>query len=210
MARPADEGAVAELLRASYPPLLAGFYDPDLLAAALPMLVRPDPELLRCRTWFVAEASGGRLVACGGYTARRPGSDVVEPGLAHLRHFSTHPEHLRNGLASSIVDLCATDAAARGIRRFEAWSTRPAEPFYVSLGLQRVRNLTLPIPVDGRPGETVPFPSVLMRGALHPRNEPPGHGSRDRCARIPPSSGSSADGSPPEAHLRLSYARATK
>lgn len=161
-----DLDAVAALLRASYPPLLEGAYDPDDLAAATPALVRANPALLSCGTWYVVEHSTGALVACGGFTPERPDTGAVEPGLAHLRHFATHPDHVRRGLAGAIVRRSFAEAWARGVREFEAYSTLMAEPFYAALGLRRIRPFHLEIPVLDRPGETVAFPSILMRGPV--------------------------------------------
>lgn len=155
---------MAALLRASYPPLLEGAYDPDDLAAATPALVRVNPALLRCETWFVVEQLGEDetadatvLVACGGFTLERPDDGEVEPGLAHLRHFATHPDHVRRGLAGAIVRRGFAEARARGVQAFEAHSTLVVVPFYSALGLRRMRQFHLAIPMLDRPGETVAF-----------------------------------------------------
>lgn len=168
-----DLDAVAALLRASYPPLLDGAYDPDVLTAATPALVRANPALLSCETWYVVDwladetsQGGSAVVACGGFTPERPDTGEVEPGLAHLRHFATHPEHLRRGLAAALVRRSFSDAREMGLREFEAYSTLTAEPFYAALGLRRIRRFDLQIPILDRPGETVPFPAVQMRGPV--------------------------------------------
>lgn len=170
-ARAGDLDAVAALLRASYPPLLEGAYDPVELEAAMPALVRANPALLSCETWYVAEyrpeyLAEAVIVACGGFTLERPDTGEVEPGVAHLRHFATHPDHVRRGLAGAIVRRSFAAARNLGLREFEAYSTLVAEPFYAALGLRRIRRFHLPIPVLHRPGETVPFPTILMRGEI--------------------------------------------
>lgn len=153
----ADADAVEHLLNASYRELLAAWYPPSLLARALPRMTRPNPRLLRCGTWYVAIDSRGRLAGCGGWTPQRPGTEETEPGVAHLRHFGTHPRSVRTGVGRSLAQHCFRNADDAGIRRFECWSTDAAEAFYASLGFRRVNRIEVPM------GPGVALPSWLMR-----------------------------------------------
>jgi ribosomal protein S18 acetylase RimI-like enzyme len=126
-----DAGAVSELLSASYPALLAGGYDPDLLARALPLMTRANPALLRSGTYHLAVTEDGHVVGCGGWTVQRPGApdEPVDPALGHIRHFGTHPDWKRRGIARALMDRCVAEARATDVERFECYSTLVAERF---------------------------------------------------------------------------------
>jgi len=156
IATPEDAARVAALLAASYPPLMAAGYDAALLAAALPLLTRANPALLLAGTFYLAEASGGRLVGCGGWTRERPDDGEVVPGVAHLRHFATHPERLRRGIGGALYRRCESDARSAGVRRFECYASLNSERFYAALGFASQRRVALAL----RPG--LQLPAVLM------------------------------------------------
>lgn len=168
MARGEDAEGVELLLGRSYPRLLAGAYDARTLALALPAMTRANLALLAGGTFFVAQTDDvtPALVGCGGWTRERPGTTIVEPGLGHLRHFACDPNHVRRGVARRIALACYEQAAAAGIERIECWSTRGAEPFYMSLGLRRVAERDVAMPRLGGSGATVAFPAIQMRGPL--------------------------------------------
>jgi N-acetylglutamate synthase-like GNAT family acetyltransferase len=165
-ARREDREGVDALLGASYPPLLAPGYDGELLAAALPAMIRANPKLLACPTWFVAVDDQGTIAGCGGWTAAQPGTGEIEPGVGHLRHFGTHVDHLRRGVARGLARRSFETARAAGIERLDCYSTLVAERFYEALGLRTIEAMSVAIPVLDRPGETVAFPSMLMRVEL--------------------------------------------
>jgi len=156
----ADIDAVTALFAATYPVLLAPFYDADVLEIALPLMTKAQPQLLASGTFYVAETDDGSVVSCGGWTLEQPGTALVQPGLAHIRHFATHPEHTRRGLARAIIQRCLTDAAARGVQALECQSTRAAESFYAASGFKTVRAIDVQLPRD------VLFPAILMRCEL--------------------------------------------
>ena len=161
-----DREAVDALLSRSYPPLLAAGYEPALLAAALPAMTRAQTKLLECPTWFVAVSESGEVIGCGGWTRERPGTGAVEPGVGHVRHFGTHVDHLRRGVARAIADSMIATARAAGIVQLECYSTLVAERFYASLGFRTIAAMTVPMPRLDRPGELIEFPSLLMRCQL--------------------------------------------
>ena len=156
MAGPGDAAAVGEVLADSYPVLMAAAYPPELLARALPLITRPHPQLLAGGTYFLAEL-GGMPVGCGGWSFQEPGSEAVEPGLAHIRHFAVRSGHAGRGIGRALYERCARDARTAGAERFEAQSSLNGEAFYAALGFVRIA----PIDVPMAPG--LDFPSILMR-----------------------------------------------
>ncbi len=159
VARPQDAEAVGELLGASYPRLMRSAYDEDELRPALRLMTRPNPLLLGCGTFYVAELANEILVGCGGWTAERPGTRIVEPGLGHIRHFAVHPDWLRRGIGRAIYRLCESSASAAGVTALECYSSLNAERFYEALGFVRIQEMAIEL-----------RPPVALRGVLMRRN----------------------------------------
>lgn len=159
LATPDDAAAVAGVLTASYPPLLAAAYDPELLARALPLMTRPHPHLLASGRYFIAEAQG-RAIGCGGWSPERPDSQEVVDGVGHVRHFAVVADWIGHGVGRALYRRCEDQARVAGVRCFDAFSTLNGEPFYLALGFARVA------PFDVAMGEGVALPSLLMRKPL--------------------------------------------
>lgn len=159
-ATPDDAVPVSALLAVSYSVLMPPSYPAEILAAALPKMTRANPALLSAGTYYVAEIESGSTIGCGGWTAEHPGTGEVAPGLAHIRHFATHPDWLGQGVGRALFDRSANDARAAGVARFECYSSLNAEGFYAAIGFTAVR----PIEVDM--GDGLAFPSVLMERAI--------------------------------------------
>lgn len=164
-----DAEAVGQLLKASYSVLMGPGYDPEVLAHALPLMTMANLTLLASGTWYVAELqdADGHLVGCGGWTLARPGApeEPIDPELAHIRHFATHPARARLGVGRAVFERCLADAGAVGVQRFECYSSLGAEPFYTSLGFKAIAPLVVNI------GNVVSFPSIRMIYEL-PRAKP--------------------------------------
>jgi GNAT superfamily N-acetyltransferase len=156
VARPEDAPAVKAVLEDSYPAMMAGAYDPALLERVLPVIVRPHPGLLAGGTYFLAEAEA-EPVGCGGWSFEYPGSDRVEPGLAHIRHFAVRSRWAGRGVGRALYERCEKDARAAGASGFEAWSSLNGETFYAALGFARVG------PIEVEMSNGVAMPSILMR-----------------------------------------------
>ena len=156
----ADEDAVNALLAASYPTLMAPDYKPAVLAAALPRMVRANPVLLGSGTFYLADEPGGAVIGCGGWTFAAPGSQAEAAGLAHVRHFATHPDFARQRIGSAIYTRCVQAAKAAGLDRFQAYASLTAVPFYTSLGLRMIRVFELQM------GPEVTLPTALMEGII--------------------------------------------
>ena len=152
--RKADHDAIAALFAACYPVLLAPDYAPDVLAATLPGMCKPWPDLIASgRFWCVDE---GGLEAVGGWSPHPPGK---ADGPEHVRHFATHPEATGLGHAGAILTTCLSQARDEGFEQIECYSSLTAKGFYAQFGFKPLRNAE--IPVVG-----VIFPVVEMRCPL--------------------------------------------
>jgi GNAT superfamily N-acetyltransferase len=160
VARPSDSDAVGALLVASYSSLLAAHYDSDALGRALPFLTRANPALLASGSYYVAEAAGGNVVGCGGWTAAWPGSAEIVEGEAHIRHFATHPAWVGRGVGTSLLARSLGEARLSGIRRLHCHSTFGAERFYRASGFETVGPIDVPL------GSGVTLAGILMRREL--------------------------------------------
>jgi GNAT superfamily N-acetyltransferase len=156
VAGPDDAGAVSDVLAASYPVLMDGAYDMATLAAALPYMARANPTLLASGTYYVAETAESVAIGCGGWTHERPGTGEREDGLAHIRHFATHPDWTGLGVGRALFDTCVGAATAEGVRRFEVYASLNAEGFYRALGFETIESLDIPM------GDGAVFPSLRM------------------------------------------------
>lgn len=156
-ARPDDAAAVSALLEASYPQLLAPDYDPQLLAAALPIITKASPRLLESGTYHVVETDNGRIVGCGGWTLEAPGGGERKPGVGHIRHFAIHPLWTRRGLGRLLLNRCIAEAKAQGLQTLECYSTLTAESFYRAAGFSTVAPMTFLL------SPTVALPGTHMR-----------------------------------------------
>lgn len=156
----ADAEAVAALLADCYGTLLAGWYEPSLLARALPIITKANPKLLASGTYDVMDAGDGRLLGCGGWTAEEPGTGRRLAGEAHIRHVATDPASLRQGIGTALLAHCLAQGEAQSIRRLTCFSTLTAETFYRSCGFTTVGPTTIPLAPD------LAFPALLMRRSL--------------------------------------------
>ena len=138
IATPDDRDVLDDLIRRSYAALDDGSYDREQIAAAMPAISHANPKLLASGTYFVAECDG-EAAGCGGWSMVRPGTAEVEEGVAHIRHFATHPAHQRKGIARLLLARCLADAASAGMRRMKSQSTLPGEAFYAAAGFRRLQ-----------------------------------------------------------------------
>ena len=155
VAQPTDKEAVTAVLTSGYLALAAD-YDPAVLAVALPLMTAANPGLLACGTYYVQQTPDGRIVSCGGWSQEEPGTRNVQAGIAHIRHFATHADWIRRGLAASIFERCRREGLAGGIRTFKCFSSLGAVPFYASLGFAIAERADLVI------GDRIRFPAVTM------------------------------------------------
>lgn len=151
-----DLDAIEAVLAASYPHFFAAAYDEAILAAALPIMVRANSDLLASGRFHVAAARDGKVVGCGGWSSAMPGTGALEAETGHIRHFATHPDWCGRGVGRLIYARCTAQGREEGVRRFTCWSSLNAEPFYRALGF---------VPIGHREVHlrgTVPFPAMEM------------------------------------------------
>jgi predicted N-acetyltransferase YhbS len=140
----ADAASVDHVLQSSYGSLMKETYDAALLERVLPAMTKANPALLSSGTYFVAMCDTN-IVACGGWTAQRPGTGEVLPKLGHVRHFATHPGWIRQGIGKAIYSICECQAIAAGIETIEVSAGLNAVPFYASIGFDMVGRMEVPM-----------------------------------------------------------------
>lgn len=159
-ALPRDAAAIDALLAACYPRLMAGAYDADLLTRVLPVMTRSNPALLSSGSYYLAETASRDVIGCGGWSFVHPGKGDLVEGLAHIRHFATHPDRIRLGIGRALFERCHRDAKAAGVARFQVYSSLNAEAFYCAVGFRPLR----PVEVEMQPG--LKLPTIFMECAL--------------------------------------------
>ena len=160
VASPEDASAVENLLSACYSELMAVAYHQAVLAPVLELITQANMSLLASGTYYVAEARGGSIIGCGGWTIEMPpGTDDVAASGGHLRHFATHPGWIRRGVGRSIYRQCEAAARLANVNMLEVCSSLNGEEFYAALGFSRIGMISVTIGPNS-------FPSVLMRRTI--------------------------------------------
>lgn len=92
-----------------------------------------------------------------------PSSNGLDEPVPHLRHFATHPDYSRMGIASSIWQKIHSEiskqflAQGKPFPAMEVFSTLTAEGFYASCGFEVVSRFDMTL------GSDAVFPVILMR-----------------------------------------------
>ena len=146
-------------MRASIAALSAGYYDAAQTASAVRYVGIVDRQLIDDGTYFVV-LDGDRIVACGGWSARRKlftGPDAqsaiegfLDPATdpARIRAMFVHPDYARRGLGRVILAASESAAQRAGFTRFELMATLPGVPLYEACGYERVGEEEIELP-DG-------------------------------------------------------------
>jgi N-acetylglutamate synthase-like GNAT family acetyltransferase len=163
-AQTGDLTAIERVLAASYPMLMAAAYDRDLLARALPVMIKAQPDLIGSGTYYVAEADRA-IVGCGGWSREAPDAPAGEESVAHIRHFAVSRDGIGRGVGRALYRRCEECARAAGIRIFECYSSLNGEPFYRALGFAQLAAVEVAMTAG------TSLPSVHMRRAI---GAPPG------------------------------------
>ena len=177
---PADVSVLETLIEASVRGLQAQDYSPSQIESALASVYGVDSQLIADGTYFVVQANsaGGVIVACGGWSKRKTlyGGDVwkaredslLDPltDAAKIRAFFVHPDWVRRGIGTLLLDVCEQAAIAEGFRRFEMGATLSGVPLYRARGYVSLENLGVPL----ANGESLPI--VRMEKRL-PSASPP-------------------------------------
>lgn len=167
VATPADQGAVAALMKASAAVLFPRFYDERQAASAVRYVAEVDVALLEDGTYFVLEA-GGELVGCGGWSRRdklytgsgdAAGDDrLLDPAreAARVRAMFVRADWTRRGLGRRILEACESAAKAEGFQQLGLVATMPGLPLYLAYGFRSIEETDVVMP-DG-----VAIPCVSM------------------------------------------------
>ncbi|MGA3048338.1 MAG: GNAT family N-acetyltransferase [Terracidiphilus sp.] len=180
-----DIPALHALIEASVRGLQAGDYTQAQIEGALGTVLGLDTQLIRDRTYFVAEAveddeavySEGetqirRLAGCGGWSKRKtlfgadrgPGREpeLLDPATdaAKVRAIFVHPRYARMGLGSLILARVEKAAREAGFTRYEMGSTLTGVPLYRLKGYVEVERIGVPL---GN-GEALPVVKMVKNG----------------------------------------------
>jgi GNAT superfamily N-acetyltransferase len=161
-----DIPALHALIEASVRGLQAGDYTQAQIDGALGTVLGLDTQLIRDRTYFVAETCDApdrdakersSLAGCGGWSKRRtlfgadsgPGREpeLLDPATdaAKVRAIFVHPDYARRGLGSLILARVEAEAAAAGFTRYEMGSTLTGVPLYRLKGYVEVERIDVPL-----------------------------------------------------------------
>ncbi|HEY2118659.1 MAG TPA: GNAT family N-acetyltransferase [Candidatus Acidoferrum sp.] len=158
----ADIPALRELIETSVRVLQREDYSTEQIEAALGTALGVDTQLIADRTYYAAETELGSeeklIVACGGWSRRKTlfGSDhgpyresaLLNPqtDAAKIRAFFVHPEWVRMGIATKILETCEKAARDEGFHRFEMGATLTGVPMYLARGYTVIERIEVPLP----------------------------------------------------------------
>jgi GNAT superfamily N-acetyltransferase len=167
---PADVPALRVLIDASVRKLQAGDYTSAQIEGALQSVYGVDSQLIADGTYFVVEAESV-IVGCGGWSKHKTlfGGDhwagredsLLDPhrDAAKIRAFFVHPDWVRRGIGSMILDACEKAATAAGFTRFEMGATLTGVALYRARGYVALENIAAPL----KNGETLAVVRMEMR-----------------------------------------------
>jgi GNAT superfamily N-acetyltransferase len=153
---PADSPVLRVLIDASVRGLQAVDYTPAQIEGALQSVYGVDSQLIADGTYFVVEAES-LIVGCGGWSKHKTlfGGDgwharedsLLDPrqDAAKIRAFFVHPNWVRRGIGSMILEACEKAAAAAGFTRFEMGATLTGVALYRARGYIALEALAAPL-----------------------------------------------------------------
>lgn len=157
LARMVDADRIERLQQRSLLRLGSPYYGRAAVESFLRLVGTLDSDLIRDRTYYVAEFSG-RLVGCGGWSFRAaampPSDGTPAPRLdpardaAFVRAIYVAPESARCGIGSALMRQAEAAIAAAGFARAQLVATLSGEPLYRKLGYREIGRLQLDLP-DG-------------------------------------------------------------
>lgn len=152
LAQESDIPQIQKLMALAIRRNMVAFLSPAEIEAAQETM-GVDRTLIEDQCYFLIEntlTEGDPLVACGGWGRRHTlygGDHTVgrddsfsDPAndAARIRAMYTHPDYLRQGLGSLLLELSEGAARAAGYHRIELGSTLPGEPFYRARGYEEL------------------------------------------------------------------------
>jgi GNAT superfamily N-acetyltransferase len=173
-----DIPALHAVIEASVRVLQAGDYTPAQMEGALGTVLGVDTQLIRDRTYFLAETTGDpvRIAGCGGWSMRKTlfgadrgpnrEPDLLDPrtDAAKIRAIFVHPDFARRGLGSLILASVEDAARQHGFTRFEMGSTLTGVPLYRLKGYIEVERLAVPL----ANGESLPVVKMVKAASGSP------------------------------------------
>ncbi len=145
------------MIEASVRGLQARDYTPSQIDGALESVYGVDTQLIVDGTYYAAETSASRIVACGGWSKRKTlyggdqysgrEDDLLDPrcDAAKIRAFFVHPEFARRGIGTLILEACENAVKDAGFTRLEMGATLSGVPFYRSHGYAEVETEEVPL-----------------------------------------------------------------
>ena len=155
-----DVPVLRGLIDASVRGLQAQDYTATQIEEALATVYGVDSQLIADGTYFVVETEAEAevvIVGCGGWSRRKTlyGGDrwtgredsLLDPRVdaAKIRAFFVHPEWVRRGIGSMVLDACELAARRAGFRRFEMGATLTGVPLYRARGYVEMERLGVPL-----------------------------------------------------------------
>ncbi len=152
----ADISALHSLIERSVRVLQADDYSQEQIEGALGTVLGLDTQLIRDRTYLIAEVDG-ELAGCGGWSKRKTlfGSDgrvdredaLLDPAQdpAKIRAFFIDPKWTRRGIATQILEACEAAAVQAGFRRWEMGATLTGVPLYLARGYEVIERVDVPL-----------------------------------------------------------------
>ena len=153
---PADIPTLRVLIDTSVRGLQAADYTSAQIEGALQTVYGVDSQLIADGTYYLVEAESV-IVGCGGWSKRKTlfGGDrwtgredsLLDPQLdaAKIRAFFIHPNWVRRGIGSMILEACEKAASAAGFTRFEMGATLTGVPLYRARGYVALDSLAAPL-----------------------------------------------------------------
>jgi len=153
---PADVPALRVLIDTSVRGLQGADYTPAQIEGALETVYGVDSQLIADGTYFVVEASDV-IVGCGGWSKHKTlfGGDrwtaredsLLDPqrDAAKIRAFFVHPEWVRRGIGSMILEACEKAVTAAGFTRLEMGATLTGVALYRARGYVALETLDVPL-----------------------------------------------------------------
>ena len=159
-----DVAQLEALIAVSARTLLAPWYSPAQIDAAVGSVFAVDMQLIDDGTYFIA-ARGVSIVGCGGWSRRKTlfgaGSghtsearSTLDPAHdpARIRAFFVDPAHARRGIGAALMRHCEQAAADAGFKTMELVATLAGQPLYAAFGFAAVEYFEIPL----RPSLTMP------------------------------------------------------
>lgn len=147
-----DVAAVMVLMQAAIAENMKDFLSPTEITAAQATMGL-DTTLIDDQTYFIIEAEHDgdtHMVGCGGWGKRKTlygGNHTVgrddsfanpATDAARIRAMYTHPDWIRRGIGTLLLDLGEEAAREAGFKAIELGSTIPGEPLYAARGYREV------------------------------------------------------------------------